>query len=70
MAASALRKNIVSIQWMSAIKETKNHCTLEKKLFPAIKHSNLLGKNVFRNNYFGSQPFLLSCDFTKIFVRL
>ena len=26
----------------------------EKKLFAAIKHSDLQGKNDFRNNYFGS----------------
>ena len=24
----------------------------------------------FRNNYFGSQSFFVSCDFTKIFVHL
>ena len=39
---------------MAATKETKKHCTLKKKLFPAIKHSDLQGKNDFRNNYFGS----------------
>ena len=55
---------------MAATKETKKHCSLKKKLLPAIKHSNLYGKNVFRNNYFGSQPFLLSCYFTMIFVNL
>ena len=27
-------------------------------------------KNFFRNNYFGSQPFLMSCNFTRIFVQL
>ena len=44
MAASAVLKNIVSIEeWMAATKETKKHCTL-KKLFPAIKHSNLQEK--------------------------
>ena len=41
-----------------------------KKLFPAIKHSNLQGKNVFRNNYFESQPFPMSYYFTRIFVHL
>ena len=25
---------------------------------------------LFRNNYFGSQPFLMSCYFTRIFVHL
>ena len=38
-----------------------------KKLFLAIKHSELQGKNVSRNNNFGSQSFLY---FTKIFVLL
>ena len=38
-----------------------------KKLFPAIKHSNLQGKNVFRNNYFGPHSFLY---FTNNFVHL
>ena len=41
--------------------------TTLKKLFPVIKPSNLQGKNVFRNNYFWSQPFLY---FTKIFGHL
>ena len=27
-------------------------------------------KIFFRNNYFGSQPFLMSCNFTRIFVHL
>ena len=35
-----------------------------------MKHSNLQGKNVFRNNYFGSQSFPLSFYFTQIFVHL
>ena len=55
---------------VAVTKETKKHCTLKKKLFPAIKHSNLQGKNVFRNNYFGSQSFPLSFCFTQIFVYL
>ena len=35
-----------------------------------IKHSKLEGKNVFRNDYFGSQPFFMNYHFTKIFVHL
>ena len=38
-------------------------------MFPATKHSNLQG-NIFRNNYFRSQRFLMSCYFTKINVHL
>ena len=41
----------------------------KKKLFPAIKHSFLRGI-FFRNNYFDSQPFLMSCYFTNILVHL
>ena len=37
-----------------------------KKLFPAIKYSNLQGKNVFRSNYFGSHSFLISLRFFHI----
>ena len=44
------------------LREIKKPCTL-RKLFQAIEHSNL------RNNYFGSQYFLMSCCFTKIFVH-
>ena len=53
----------------SYFREIKKHCTL-KKLFPATKRSNLQGKTFFRNNYFGSHPFLMSCYFNKIFVHL
>ena len=35
-----------------------------------IKNSKLQGKNVFRNDYFGSQSFFMSNHFTKIFVHL
>ena len=42
--------------------EIKKHYT-PKKLFPAF---NLQGKIFFRNNYFGSHPFLTSSYFTKI----
>ena len=34
-------------------------------MFLGIKHSKQL---FFRNNYFGSQPFVKSCYFTKTFV--
>ena len=61
------------IQWgmdyRSYFRKIKKHGSL-KKLFPATKRSNLQGKKIFRNNYFGSQPFLMSCYFTKIFVHL
>ena len=51
MAASTLlRKTVSSEDWVTATKETRR----QKKLFPAIKHSDLQEKNVFRNNYFGS----------------
>ena len=41
MSASALLKNTISIEErMDATKETKKH-VFWKKLFPAIKHSNL-----------------------------
>ena len=59
MTASGLLKNIVSIEeWKVASKKNKEKLYSEKKLFLAIKHSNLQGKKVFRNIYFGSQPFL------------
>ena len=38
-----------------------------KKLFPAIKHNTLQGKNIFWNNFFGSHSFFY---FTNIFVHL
>ena len=50
-------------------RETKKHCNLKKKLFLATKHSNLKGKKNLGTS-FGSQPFLKSCYFTKIFVHL
>ena len=71
VAASSHLENTVSFEeWMVATKEIKKQCAL-KKLFSTIRHSNhLQRKNVFRNNYFESQRFLLSCYFTKIFVHL
>ena len=71
MAASTPLKNTVFIEeeWIAATKEEKKHCTLTE-LFSAIKHSNLQEKHAFRNNCFGSQPFLLSCYYTKTFVHL
>ena len=57
MAANALLKNIVLIEeWIAATKETKEP-VLWIKLFPTIKQSNQQEKNIFRNNYFLSQPF-------------
>ena len=49
----------------SYVCEIKKHST-QKKLFPVTKRSNFF----FRNNYFESQPFLMSCYFTRIFVHL
>ena len=40
-----------------------------KETVPTTKHSNLQGKKIFKNNYFGSQPFIISCYFTAIFVH-
>ena len=69
MAASALLTNTVSIkEWMAAADFVKH--SLLKKLLPATNAVTNKEKNCFRNNYFGSQPFLMSCYFTKIFVYL
>ena len=53
--------NIVSVKdSMTATNffETKKHCTLEEIVkhytLKTIKHNKLQGKNVFRNDYFGS----------------
>ena len=67
MAASALLKSTVSLRTGSPQLNKQRNIVLWKNLFPAIKHTNLRGKNVFRNNFFGSQSFLY---FTKIFVHL
>ena len=60
-------KNIASIEeWMAAITSVKKETLNSEKnysLWPTRK------KWLFRNNYFGSQPFLMSCSFTKIFVH-
>ena len=64
-----LKKNIDD--WMAAATFVKQRNTATwKKLFLATKRSNLQWKMNFRNKYFGSQPFLMSCYFTKIFVHL
>ena len=52
----------------SCFRELIKHRAM-KKLFLAIKHNNLQGKKFFRSNYFGSEPFLMSCYFIKIFVH-
>ena len=65
---NALNRNICQIRCKQAIHGCR--CSSEntlKKLFPAIKHSSLQGKIVFKNNYLGSRPFLY---FTEIFVHL
>ena len=49
--------------------EIKKHSTLMKETVPTTKHSNLQGKKIFKNNYFGSQPFIISCYFTAIVVH-
>ena len=33
--------------------EIKKHSTLMKETVPTTKHSNLQGKKIFKNNYFG-----------------
>ena len=69
VTASALLKNTVSIEeWLAATTFMKKRNTvLRKKLFPSIKRRK---KCFVTNNYFGSQPFLMSCYLTKIFVHL
>ena len=49
--------------------EIKKHCTL-KKICSLRLNSVTSKKNFFRSNLFGSQPFLISCFFTRIFVHL
>ena len=66
MSASALLKNTISIEeWMDATKETKKH-VFWKKLFPAIKHSNLRGKNAFRTTTLDHSLFFMSLRFLYI----
>ena len=52
-------------------REIKKHC-LWKRPLSEIKHSNKWGKRekCFVRRYFGSQPFLMSCYFTIVFVHL
>ena len=72
MAASTLLKNTVSIEkWMAAAslwnKETlypEKNCSLR------LSEVTYKEKYFFRNNYFGSHPFLMSFNFTEIFVHL
>ena len=56
-------RNHYGMDCCNYFREVKKHYS-EKKLFPVTKH-NLQG-----NNYFGSQPFLMSYNFIKIFVHL
>ena len=71
MAEGALLKTtVLRLDGRKYSREIKEHCTL-KQLFPAIKHSPLQRKNIFlKKNYSRSQPFLMRCYFTKIFVHL
>ena len=64
--------NTVSIKewWPQLLSWNKEALYSGKKLFPAIKHCKIQRKNIFRNYYFGSQSFFMSCHFTKIFVNL
>ena len=50
----------------SYFREIKKHCTLKKT---SLRLNDVTYKEkhfFFRNNYFGSHPFLMSCYFTKI----
>ena len=60
MAASALPRNTVSIEKLM----TATTFVKQKKQCPANK------KDFFRTTTFGSQPFLMSYYFTKIFLHL
>ena len=67
MAASTLLKNTVSIEeWMAAAslwnKETlypEKNCSLR------LSEVTYTEKYIVRNNYFGSHPFLMSCNFSS-----
>ena len=49
--------------------EIKEHCILKKNC--SLRLSAVTFKeNLFLDNYFGSQPFLMRCYFTRIFVHL
>ena len=39
-------------------------------MFPVIKYNKLQRKNVFMNDYFGSQSFFISYNYIKTFVHL
>ena len=52
----------------SYLPEIKKHCTLKKNCSLRLHAVTYKEKHFFRNNYFGSHPFLMSCYFTKIFV--
>ena len=53
----------------SYVCEIKKHCTLKKN--SSLRLSAVTFKEFsLRNSYFGSQPFLMSCYFTRIFVHL
>ena len=49
--------------------QIKKHCNLKKNC--SLRLNAVTFKEIFfRSNYFGSQPFLISCYFTRIFVHL
>ena len=50
--------------------EIKKHCTSEKNSSLRLDTVTHKEKWFFRNNYFGSQPFLMGCYLTKVFVQL
>ena len=72
MAASALLKNTVSIEeWLAVATFVKLRNTVPwKNCSLQLNAVTYKEKHSFRNNYFGSYPFLMSCYFNKIFVHL
>ena len=55
--------------WPQLLLYIKKHCTLKKHC--SLKLNAVTFKKIFiRNKYLGSQPFLMSCYFTGIFIHL
>ena len=54
----------------SYFREITKHCTPKKNCSLRLNAVTCKEKFFFWNNYFRSQPFLMSCYFTKIFVHL
>ena len=69
LATSAFLK--LRIHWemdgRSYFREIKKHCILKKICSLRLNAVTYKGKHFFRNNYFGSHPFLMTCYFSKIF---